>query len=202
MAGKRRRARGSKKHGDANENSPSTLDVIHGDAVPPDGNTEEDAYRNSQVHEEIHEEHDEDVPKDVGEELPDQSDDNENKTPNDHVDDSPEIEVQEERASKESGDVNEETTNTHVEHETLNNPVEVSPEDTEVGVKSALPSKPGVASSDAVLPNPTTEEEYLAESPPSLMKDNISALNKETAKTQGSQDVENKTLNDPVEDWF
>ena len=37
MAGKRRRARGSKKHGDANENSPSTLDVIHGDAVLPDG---------------------------------------------------------------------------------------------------------------------------------------------------------------------
>ena len=42
MAGKRRRTRGSKKHGEANEKSPSTPGVVSGHAIQPYGTNEED----------------------------------------------------------------------------------------------------------------------------------------------------------------
>ena len=145
---------------------PSKLGIVSGDAVQPDGTTEEDVYHDSKVHEDIHEEHDQDVPKDVGEEAQDGSEDNKNKTPNDHLDDSPEVDVQEERASKEFRDVNEETTNTlgsvGVENQTLNDPVENFSED-------------------------EVQEEANPEPPHSSMNDNIPALNEEITNTQGSK---------------
>jgi hypothetical protein len=47
--------------------------------------------------------------------LESDSEDDDEESPNNHVEDSPEIEVQKEAAQKESGDVNEETPNNHVE---------------------------------------------------------------------------------------
>ena len=72
-----------------------------------------EAYCDLQLYKEFHKEHSQDVPEDEGEEAQDGSEDVEDKTPNSHVKDSPEVEVQEDAAPKESGDVNKETPNTH-----------------------------------------------------------------------------------------